>query len=63
MDGVLLELEHPKKRRRRHCKQRPLSAYLVLDDSLRENVGIISEHLWSALGQREDDDYGMVLME
>ena len=63
MDGVLFESEHPKKRRRRPYKERPLSARLVLDDSLRGNVGIISEDLWSALRPREYDDYGMVLME
>ena len=62
MEGVLLESEHPKKRRRRHYKDWPWSAHLVLDDSLRGNVGIVSEDLWSALDSREYDDYGMVLM-
>lgn len=62
MDGVLLESEHPKKRRRRHYKDWPWSARLVLDDSLRGNVGIVSEDLWSALDSHEYDDYGMVRM-
>ncbi|ERF73696.1 hypothetical protein EPUS_00950 [Endocarpon pusillum Z07020] len=61
MEGVLLESEHPKKRRRRHYKDWPWSARLVLDDSLRGNVGIVSEDLWSALDSHEYDDYGTSL--
>jgi hypothetical protein len=63
MDDVLLEPEHPKKRRRRHYNQRPLSVGLVLDDSLRGNVGVVSEDVWNQLVALEDGGYGMILVK
>lgn len=61
MDGVLLEPEHPKKRRRRN-NQRPLSARLVLDDTLDDSIGVVSEDLWIQLVP-ERHEYGMGLVE
>ena len=59
MEGVSFEAEHPKKRRRRHYSERPLSAHLVLDDSLM-NFGVVSEDLWIKLNALDRDSYGML---
>jgi hypothetical protein len=57
---LFLEPEHPKKRRRRHYDQRPLLASFVLDDSLRGNVGVVSEDIWNELVAFQDEDCGMI---
>lgn len=62
MEGVLHEQEHPKKRRKREHQRRPLSANLVLDSSLREDVGLLSEDLWLKLDTLGVGDQGMVLI-
>jgi hypothetical protein len=63
MDGFSFESEHPKKRRRRHYNEQPTSARLVLDDSLRGNVGVTSEDLWIKLHDLEADNHGMNSVE
>lgn len=49
MDDFDNEVEHPKKRRRRHASQKPLSALLTFDDNLREDVAVLSADLWAEL--------------
>ena len=63
MDGVLLESEHPKKRRRRYYTEQPLSAHLVLDDNLRGNVGVVPEGLWLELEAWQDAKSGTAAVE
>ena len=61
MGDVAVEAEKPKKRRKRQHDGRPLSAHLVLDSTVRDDIGRLSEDLWvrlSALGERR---HGMVL--
>jgi hypothetical protein len=63
MDGVSFEPDHPKKRRRRDHNERILSARLLLDDSLRGNIGVVSEDLWVELGASDIDNHGIISMK
>ena len=49
MDDFDNEVEHPKKRRRRFANQKPISAHLTFDESLHEDVAVLSPDLWSQL--------------
>ncbi|EXJ78213.1 hypothetical protein A1O3_09374 [Capronia epimyces CBS 606.96] len=55
MDSFGHELEHPKKRRRREIFQRPLSARLVFDDTVKGDAALVSESLWTKLACKTDD--------
>lgn len=54
MDSLQHELEHPKKRRRREISQRPLSARLLFDDSVKGDAAIVPESLWTQLVGKKD---------
>lgn len=61
MNDTSLEPEHPKKRRRRYYPHEGLlSARLLVDDQLPEGLCVVSLDLWTKLGVRDIDDYGLL---
>jgi hypothetical protein len=54
MDTLQHDLEHPKKRRRREISQRPLSARLVFDDTVKGEAALVSGSLWPKLAGNEE---------
>lgn len=61
MDDVAVEVDNRTKRRKRQRDERPLSAHLVLDSTVRNDIGRLSQDLWVRLYRLGVRRHGMVL--